>query len=44
VFVLHAYLQLVDEDIGIIQGGTYALTDAGIEMMVGGGDVPLEII
>jgi Xaa-Pro aminopeptidase len=44
VFVLHAYLQLVDEDIGIIQGGTYALTDAGIEMLAGGGDVPLEII
>ena len=44
VFVLHAYLQLVDEGIGIIQGGTYALTDAGIEMLVGGGDVPLEIV
>ena len=26
VFVLHAYIQLPDEELGIIQGGTYALT------------------
>jgi len=44
VFVLHAYLQLVEEGIGIIQGGTYALTDSGIDMLVGGGDVPLEVV
>lgn len=44
VFVLHAYIQLVDEELGIIQGGTYAMTDKGIEMLVGGGDVPLEVV
>ena len=43
VFVLHAYLQLDHEDIGVIQGGTWALTDEGLEQLVGGGDVPLEI-
>ena len=44
VFVLHAYLQLLEERIGIIQGGTYALTQSGLEMLIGGGDVPLEIV
>lgn len=44
VFVLHAYLQLVDEQLGIIQGGTYALTENGVEMLIGGGDVELEVV
>ena len=44
VFVLHAYLQLLEEGLGVIQGGTYALTDAGLEMLVGGGDVALEVV
>jgi Xaa-Pro dipeptidase len=44
VFVLHAYIQLLEEGLGIIQGGTYALTENGLEMLVGGGDVPLEIV
>jgi Xaa-Pro aminopeptidase len=44
VFVLHAYLQLLEEGLGVIQGGTYALTDHGVEMLVGGGDVELEIV
>lgn len=44
VFVLHAYLQLADEQLGIIQGGTYALTGQGVEMLIGGGDVELEVI
>jgi len=44
VFVLHAYLQLLDEGLGIIQGGTYALSEKGVEMLVGGGDVTLEIV
>jgi len=44
VFVLHAYIQLLKESLGIIQGGTYALTDSGVEMLVGGGDVELEIV
>lgn len=43
VFVLHACVELVDEGIGVIQGGTYALTRSGLEMLVGGGDVELEI-
>jgi hypothetical protein len=41
---LHAYLQLLEEDIGIIQGGTYHLTNDGLEMLAGGGDVPLEVV
>jgi Xaa-Pro dipeptidase len=44
VFVLHAYIQLLEEDLGIIQGGTYTLTGTGIEMLVGGGDVELEVV
>ncbi len=44
VFVLHAYLQLPEEGIGVIQGGTYVLTDGGLEMLVGGSDVALEVI
>jgi len=44
VFVLHAYLQLLDEGLGVIQGGTYALSPDGLEMLVGGGDVALEIV
>lgn len=43
VFVLHAYLQLDHEDLGVIQGGTWALTEQGLEQLVGGGDVPLEV-
>ena len=44
VFVLHAYIQLLEERLGIIQGGTYALTNNGLEMLVGGGAVELEVI
>lgn len=43
-FVLHAYLQLPEEGLGVIQGGTYALTGDGLEMLIGGGDLPLEIV
>lgn len=43
VFVLHACLELPEEGLGIVQGGTYALTRGGLEMLVGGGDVSLEI-
>ena len=43
-FVLHAYLQLLEEGLGVIQGGTYALTGNGLEMLVGGGDVALEVV
>ena len=44
VFVLHAYIQLIEENLGIIQGGTYALTESGIEMLVGGGCVELDVV
>jgi Xaa-Pro aminopeptidase len=44
VFVLHAYLQLLEENLGIVQGGTFALTDTGIEMLVGGGAVELAVV
>jgi len=43
VFVLHAYLQLEDERLGVLQGGTYALTGDGVEMLVGGGDMALDV-
>jgi Xaa-Pro aminopeptidase len=44
VFVLHSCLELVEEGIGIVQGGTYALTDSGLRMLVGAGDSPLVIV
>jgi Xaa-Pro dipeptidase len=44
VFVLHACLELEDEGIGVIQGGTYALDAHGVCELVGGGDVPLEVV
>jgi Xaa-Pro dipeptidase len=44
VFVLHAYIQLLDEGLGIVQGGTYALTASGLQMLVGGGDVALDTL
>lgn len=43
VFVLHAHVQLDDEGIGILQGGTWALDEAGLTQLVGGGDVPLDV-
>lgn len=44
VFVLHACLELPDEGLGVVQGGTYLLGSDGLEMLVGGGDVPLECL
>jgi Xaa-Pro aminopeptidase len=43
VFVLHSYLQFAEEGLGVIQGGTYALTDKGVEMLIGSGDTALEV-
>jgi len=43
-FVLHAYLQLHEENLGVILGGTYLLNHSGLEMLVGSGDPPLEVI
>ena len=38
-----ACLELVDEGIGTMQGGTYAMTDSGLTMLVGGGDRDLDV-
>jgi Xaa-Pro aminopeptidase len=43
VFVLHACIELPDEGIGTIQGGTYLLTESGLEMLAGGGAVALDV-
>jgi Xaa-Pro aminopeptidase len=44
VFVLHACIELVDEGLGIIVGGTYTLTENSVEMIVGEGDVDLVVV
>ncbi len=44
VFVLHACLALPDQQRGTIQGGTWMLGDAGLELLVGPGDVALEVL
>ena len=43
-FVLHACVTLEDQQLGAIQGGTWYLGDNGLEMLIGPGDVPLEVI
>jgi Xaa-Pro aminopeptidase len=43
VFVLHACVELIDEGIGVIEGGTYLLTSRGLEMLAGAGDVELQV-
>lgn len=44
VFVLHTTLTFPDENLGFMQGGTYVLTESGIQMLVGDGDSPLVIV
>ena len=44
VFVLHACLELPDEQLGVIQGGTYALEAAGLRMLTGAGDVEMLVL
>ena len=44
VFLLHACLELAEEGIGIIQGGTWTLEDSGLRQLTDGGDVPLEVV
>jgi hypothetical protein len=44
VFVLHACLALPEKNLGTIQGGTWAMTESGLDMLVGPGDVALEVI
>jgi Xaa-Pro aminopeptidase len=40
-FVLHSCIEIPEEEIGIIQGGTYLLGGSELEMLAGAGDVPL---
>ena len=41
VFVLHSCLELPDEELGVVQGGTYVMEEAGLRMLAGAGPVPL---
>jgi hypothetical protein len=44
VFYLHSCLQFMDEKIGILQGGTYHVTETGVEMLCGSGDHELLVV
>jgi Xaa-Pro aminopeptidase len=44
VFVLHACLELAQEGLGTIVGGTYALGKNGLEMLIGEGAVDLAVV
>ncbi len=44
VFVLHSCLELPDEKLGVIQGGTYVLEETGVRMLVGAGDEDLLVL
>ena len=44
VFVLHSCLELPDEHLGVIQGGTYALEATGLRMLASAGDVDLLVL
>lgn len=37
-FVLHSCLELLEENLGVIQGGTWVLNSDGLELLVGAGD------
>jgi Xaa-Pro aminopeptidase len=43
-FVLHSCIQLPDEGLGVIQGGTYTLDAGGLRMLAGAGDTGLNIL
>ncbi len=43
-FVLHSCIQLPDEGLGVIQGGTYTLDGSGLRMLAGAGDVGLHVV
>ena len=43
-FVLHSCLELPDEGLGVIQGGTWAMTEAGLRALAGAGVCPLEVV
>ncbi len=44
VFVLHSCLELPDEGLGVIQGGTYRMSETGLHKLVGAGDVDLVMV
>ena len=44
VFYVHSCLQFMEEGIGILQGGTYHVTDTGVEMLCGAGDCELLVV
>lgn len=44
VFVLHSCLELPEEGLGVIQGGTYSLSASGLHKLVGAGDVDLMML
>ncbi len=44
VFVLHSCLELPDEHLGVIQGGTYALEETGLRMLAGAGGADLLVL
>jgi Xaa-Pro dipeptidase len=44
VLVLHSCLELPDEDLGVIQGGTYRMGETGLHTLVGAGDVDLAMV
>lgn len=44
VFVLHSCIELPEEGIGIVQGGTYHLRESGLRMLAGAGDAELLVL
>jgi len=43
-FVLHSCLELPDEGLGVIQGGTWVMTDAGLQALAGASAGALEVL
>ena len=43
-FVLHSCLELPDEDLGVIQGGTWLLEESGLRPLAGAGPCPLKVL
>jgi len=43
-FVLHSCLQLPEENLGVIQGGTWIMEETGLRMLAGAGACPLVVL
>lgn len=43
-FVLHSCLELPEENLGVIQGGTYVLEETGLRLLAGAGACDLKIV